>query len=405
MTACIDLVESGLMSLSRHALRSVVVVACVTLTMVPYLVLTAIAAAVHHDARLSLEQGADLYVSANEFGEAASVPWSAADLLRGMDGVERVTPRVTGRATLGRDKLEVVVVGVPAAHLPASTRCVQGRLFSDGPTPELVLGSQLARRLKLKPGDYVPPFYTSRGGDRVARVAGVFESEASIWESNLLLTSLEHAADIFDEPGRATELLVWCRPGYEAAVRERILRSDAITSHSVVEEAGGNRLARALRLRVVGKNELLAGTPSGLAVRDGVLSWMYLTAMVCALLVVTVTSGIGLSERRREIGILKALGWQTDALLLRSFAESLALSLLGASIAVAAAQLWLRVGNGVGIRNVWWPGADPGAEVPFRMFLTPTLLSAGAAVVVVLTGTLWSTWRSATASPSVAMRG
>ncbi|MFO0902846.1 MAG: FtsX-like permease family protein [Pirellulales bacterium] len=384
----IDLGEAGLTSIVRHPLRSAVVSVCIALTIVPFLVLTAISAAVRHDALLSIEEGADLYVTATEFGEATALPLAAAETVRAWDGVERVTPRVTGRVWLGREKLDVVVVGLPAADRPALAHGLRGRWFSDGPTPELVLGSQLAGRLKLKPGDYVPPFYTSRRGDRVARVVGVFESEVSVWESNLMLTSLEHASDIFDEPGKATELLVWCRPGYESAVRDQVLRG-----------------AQSWRPQATTKAELLASVPSGLAFRDGVLAWMYLTAFVCAMLVVAVASGIGLSERRREIGILKALGWQTDALLLRSFVESLALSSLGTSLAVVAAHAWLRYGHGVGARNVLLPGADPDAAVPYRMFVEPTLLAAGVALVVVLTGSLWSTWRAAMAPPSDAMRG
>ena len=120
----------------------------------------------------------------------------------------------------------------------------------------------------------------------------------------------------------------------------------------------------------------------------------------------TVTSGFGLSERRREVGILKAVGWQTDEVLLRGATESLALALMGACTSLLLAWAWLRVFNGWGVAGLFLAGVDaaPDAPVPFRLAPVPTLLALVLALTVVLTGTLYSAWRAATAAPREAMR-
>ena len=80
---------------------------------------------------------------------------------------------------------------------------------------------------------------------------------------------------------------------------------------------------------MVAREDLLALLPRGLLHREGIFNLLFLLAFVVGILVLLVTSGLGLTERRREIGILKATGWQTDEVLLRSLAESFCLSLAG----------------------------------------------------------------------------
>jgi ABC-type antimicrobial peptide transport system permease subunit len=140
--------------------------------------------------------------------------------------------------------------------------------------------------------------------------------------------------------------------------------------------------------------------------REGVFNLHFVLAFVTGILVVLVTSGVGLAERRREVGILKATGWQLDELLLRGLTESFILSLVGASLALLIAVMWLKLGNGFGIAGVFLTGVDwrPSVVVPNRFMPVPALLAFVVSFAVVMTGTLLSTWRAASATPLDAMR-
>src|SRR5262249_26260871 len=149
------------------------------------------------------------------------------------------------------------------------------------------------------------------------------------------------------------------------------------------------------------REDLLALLRRGPAQRSGVFSLHFLLAFVVGILVLLVTSGFGLSERRREIGILKATGWQTDEVLLRGLVESLAVSLAGACVALLLAWVWLRAFNGYGVAGFFLPGVgvSPDFRVPYRLTPVPALLAFVLAFTVVLTGTLYSSWRAATTPP------
>jgi ABC-type antimicrobial peptide transport system permease subunit len=165
-------------------------------------------------------------------------------------------------------------------------------------------------------------------------------------------------------------------------------------------------LVGAARPRVVAREELAALLPRGPRRREGVLTLLSVLGFAAATLAVLVTSGAGLAERRREVAILKATGWQTDELLLRSLAENALLGLAGAALSVVLAVGWLRGLNGYGVAGVFLAdvGAEPGFRVPFRLTPAPALLALLVALVVALSGSLYSTWRAATAPPREAMR-
>ena len=158
--------------------------------------------------------------------------------------------------------------------------------------------------------------------------------------------------------------------------------------------------------RVVTREDLAAALPQGPAHREGIFTLLFVLAFAVGILVVLVTSGFGLSERRREVAILKATGWQTDELLLRSLAETAVIAVAGASLAVLLAVVWLRGLNGYWIAGAFLVGVDaaPAFRVPFRLIPVPVLLASLIAFVVALSGSLYSTWRAATAPPREAMR-
>jgi ABC-type lipoprotein release transport system permease subunit len=389
--------HTGLVALLQYPVRSVATVGCVLAILLPYLAGLGVSRGLQDQADEAVRAGADLYVTGEQFGREASIPLSMINEVKKVDGVTKVVPRIVARLVLGINNEDAVLVGLPLEHFPAGVTCVEGELPRAGNLNELVVGTELARRLKLQVGSYVPPFYHNPRGDRVSRVVGLFQADVSIWQSNLVLTSFETAAAICNQEGLATDLLVTCRPGYQASVRAALRRTRSLPSPS-------SEAPRAIK--VTTREDLEALLPAGLLHREGIFNLHFLVTFVVGILTILVTSGFGTSERRREIGILKATGWQTDEVLLRSLVESVLLSVAGAALAILLAFLWLRVFNGYWIASIYLAGVDvrPGFPVPFRLTPVPVLLALLLAAVLVMSGTLYSTWRAAIVPPREAMR-
>jgi ABC-type lipoprotein release transport system permease subunit len=402
MRRLLEIASTGLAAVPLHPLRSLVSVIALVVVLLPYLVGLALSKGLEAEAETSVRFGADLYVTGSRFGRPVPVPLSAVPVVRGLDGVTEVVPRIVGEVLLGKERIHAVLVGLPAERLPDWAGCAEGELPRGGSGPnQLVIGTALARRLNLKVGSMLLPFYHARRGERLSRVVGIFRPDAPLWQAHLILTTFETAAHVFDQPGLATDLLVWCRPGSQAEVSRRIEQDLALGDPSPGTGAGG-----ALQARVTAREDLRALLPRGLLHREGVFNLHFILAFVVGILVLLVTSGLGLAERRREIGILKATGWQTDEVLLRGAVESLCLSWAGACVALLLAWVWLRVFNGWGVAGFFLAGAGaaPDFPVPFRLAPVPALLGFVLSLVIVLIGTLASLWRAATVAPREAIR-
>jgi ABC-type lipoprotein release transport system permease subunit len=140
--------------------------------------------------------------------------------------------------------------------------------------------------------------------------------------------------------------------------------------------------------------------------RDGVFHLHWMLAVSIGILAVLVTSGFGRTERRHEVGVLKAIGWRTDEILLRNAVEGLLLTAAGASLAVLVIWCWLTVFNGWSIAQLFVPGLGwrPRVDVPFQLAPLPVLLAAFLSWLIVTSGSLYTTWRTAMTPPANAMR-
>jgi ABC-type lipoprotein release transport system permease subunit len=397
MHTVLEIARTGLSAILLHPLRSLATTAAVIVVLVPYLVGLGISYGVQEEAELSIRLGPDLYVTGSRFGRDAPVPLAAVASIRDLDGVTDVVPRIVGGLALGKDRESAILVGIPLKNMPRAVHCISGRLPRAGSVNELVFGSGLARKLHLEVGSVLPPFYHNRKGEKLSRVVGIFRSDVSLWQTNLIFTTFASSAAIFDQPNLATGLLVRCRPGYAGRVADAIRGMGAFPSGAV----RGN-----IRPHIIARQDLEAMLPAGLLHREGIFDLHFLLAFAVGILVVLVTSGFGLGERRREVGILKATGWQTDEVLLRGLVEALVLSVTAAAVSVLLAFVWLKGLNGWWIAGIFLAGAGvaPDFTVPFQLAPVPALLAFVTSFVVVLSGTAYSTWRAATVPPREALR-
>lgn len=389
--------RSGAVAVLLHPLRSSVTVASLVAVLLPYVAGLAIARGLLDQARDAIRFGPDLLVEGERLGRPAPVPLEAVGDVRAIPGVREVVPRIVGEVRLGRDDVSAVLVGLPLEHLPSGTGLVAGRLPAVGASHELVVGAALARRLALRVGSKIPPFYRNDAGERVSTVVGVFRSDLPIWSGSLMLTSLDTAAAVFAQRGVASSLLVTVDPAQREAVRRALARLPAL---------GPDDGHGPVRPRVLAREDAAALLPSQVHRREGVFTLHWLLAFAVGLPLLLVTTGAGLAERRRETALLKAVGWSTDDVLLRATAESVLLGVAAAAAAVLLAVLWLGPLRAVGIGAVFLPGVDgdPAVDVPYRLAPVPVMLAFLLALVLVTVGSLASTWRAAATPPAEVLR-
>ncbi len=387
MNKHLNLLLTAIGNILRNRVRSLVLILCLIAVLFPFVTAISISEGIKFQSLISVEEGADIYVTSDYFGSNAPISLDYLEHFRRMDGVTKVFPRIVGR-TYFANRL-ATIVGILPENIPQSVRLAEGRMFKE--KGEVVMGKGLAKEFLLQLG---VRFSLSINPSKLLRVAGIFDSDVTIWSANLILMSFEDASEFFRMRGRATDILIYTRPGYAPILAASIQEGRSLSNPSEPP------------LRVQDKALVKRYFQRGFNYKAGVFTALYTIAFALAIPALLVVSGFGQTERRKEIGILKATGWQTQEVMEMVALENFIISLTSAPLALLFSMAWLKWFNGAFIAQFFI--AEIGLMAPFpvpsRFLPLPCLFAFLFAIVLTMVGSLYSTWRTATVPPVEAMR-
>jgi ABC-type lipoprotein release transport system permease subunit len=174
---------------------------------------------------------------------------------------------------------------------------------------EVRLGAGVARTRGLGPGDYLS-LRSARGEPFSLKIAALLDADTELVSSDLMLMNGDDFRRFFDFPAdRFTDIVLRVRNPVEVRkVAEKI--SLALPDTRPI-----------LREEILRTYDAIFGWRQGLV-------FVLLTGALLAFVIFAWDRASGLSaEERREIGILKAIGWETGDVLRMKFWEGAALSL------------------------------------------------------------------------------
>jgi ABC-type lipoprotein release transport system permease subunit len=174
---------------------------------------------------------------------------------------------------------------------------------------EVRLGAGVARTRGLGPGDYLS-LRSARGEPFSLKIAALLDADTELVSSDLMLMNGNDFRRFFDFPAdRFTDIVLRVRNPVEVRkVAEKI--SLALPDTRPI-----------LREEILRTYDAIFGWRQGLV-------FVLLTGALLAFVIFAWDRASGLSaEERREIGILKAIGWETGDVLRMKFWEGAALSL------------------------------------------------------------------------------
>ncbi len=326
-----------------------------------------------------------------------------AQLLREKLGLQTISARATGFALASSKERSfgLQIVGVDAAHeplvstLPGLVR--QGHYLKPGGREEIVIGSVLARNLKVGPGDeltFLGSGYDDSFAAGVVRVAGVFTSGITEIDRGMAQVNLAYFQQVFAMGDRGHSVVIRA-PSIEQ-VDTLAARIEAL---GIVD---GDKVA----LR--NWDELQPGLRQAIQA-DMTSAWfMYMVLIVLVAFSVLNTQLMSVLERTREFGTMLALGLKPARLARLVMQETALMTGLGLVLGVAGGFLLTWYLSYAGFS---YPGMAEMAErfyLPDRMYPSISLLSLTLGPGIVALGSLLASIYPATRlyrlSPVAAMR-
>jgi ABC-type lipoprotein release transport system permease subunit len=368
-----NILDFALSSLLRRKGKNLGLVAVYTLVVFALASVMFFAQALKKEASLVLSATPELIVQKMVAGRHDLIPLSYAEKIKGIRGVGAVEGRLWGYYYDPLVRANYTLLVNDKYALPEKT---------------IAVGAGIARVRNAFRGSTVN-FQSYDGKPMLFQVRGVLSQESELLSSDLILISAADFRQLFGFPADyATDLTVQVRNKKEmATVAAKIQQIFPDT-------------------RPILRDEIMRTYEAVFDWRAGIIIVVLLGALL-AFLIFAWDKAAGLSaEERREIGILKAIGWETSDVLQLKFWEGLTVSLtaflLGTILAyvhvfLAAAPLFSTVIKG-------WSILYPNFRLtPFLSAFQITVLFFFT-VVPYTVATIIPSWRAATIDPDQAMR-
>ncbi|MHA1936737.1 MAG: ABC transporter permease [Candidatus Thorarchaeota archaeon] len=396
-----NLVSYALGNVLKYRTRSVAIVTALILS--TFLLGSAefIREGVMTDLNASVDEGPDLVVQRLWGGRQAPVPLEWKENLSAIQGVRLATPRVWGYIDVGGGGL-LTVMGVNASEYgtivgTTGTEIVEeGRFLNETDRYRMVVGEGILEIMRtsfagVNVGIGSSLSLIAQNGSLIEfEIIGVFSSSTRIYSNDMILTDLGSARQVLGlDASSCTDYALWGDYGED-------LNSIAFRIDTQIAEA-----------RVMTRDAIVDAMLVTYGGRGGIVALLWAVLLITVILLAFTVSASGSDEARKEVGLLKALGYDTvDVLEIRMF-ESFTLGMLGASLGVSSAIVFDFI-LGAPILSGYllgWSLLLLNGGLPLAISVPTIFTLYVVAIVPILVATVIPAWRNAITEPDIVLRG
>ena len=295
------------------------------------------------------------------------------DKISQLPGVKRVVSGLVDVIAFEDYGLFMVVVNgwPPGSTLFDHIKIVKGETLKPEHKNHILLGKVLAANMKKDVGDTVEMYAEPM------KVVGIFES-FNVYENGAVTIPLAELQKRMDRPGRVSAFLVEATDRTPESVQKLQKEIESITS-GITAQPARSFVGGVSHIKV---SRAMAWMTSGIALVIGAIGMLNTMAMA-------------VHERIKEIGTLRAMGWQKGRVVRMILGEALLLSLVGAIL-----------GSVYAIVITWYFSTFPATAGLVDGYIAPKFIVMGflMAIVVGVLGSAYPAWWGASLSPIEALR-
>lgn len=369
-------------SISRRKFRSALTILGIIIGISAVVSLMTLGYGMRYQVETGLNEmlGAGIIISSSSYG--VDIPEYVQYFVSQVPGVNNSIPIIMSVVYISNQPYTVVGIDPVQASEVYQLTLEDGRKLMPGDDDAVVIDSTTASNLGLKINDIVT-FSTQTGGvGKAFRVVGIlrpFVGFGQFMNIGVFIT-LDAAQDFFDKEGYVSSILI------------------RLTDPSQEDQVEATLKQMFPDANIVTQEEIMRNINEIMNTVDGVLLGLASISLGVGALGIMNTVMMSVHERRREIGMLKAVGGERWHVLFIFLSEALLISIIGGFFGCIF---------GLGsVHLIQWFVKTLGLNIIVPLLISPQILGLGmiAALAVGTIAGFYPSWKAASVRPVEALR-
>ena len=318
-------------------------------------------------------------------GRTSEIDVNQVDKILTIDGVSDAMARVWGYYYFENARVNFSIVGVDkfeSQYKKSLENIVQKFEFEDiKHNPFMVVGKGVKKKMNDSYYKNYFNFIKPDGTLKKVYLAGVFDEQTQLESNDMIVMSQDTLREIFGiNEAKATDIVV--KVANPSEVRTVVEKIELMFPHA----------------RVFTKEDMKISYENIFNYKSGIFLALFIISLFTFFIIIyDKVSGLS-SEEKREVGILKAIGWRVDDVLKEKFYESFIISFFSYLLGVGLSFAFVYIFRAPLIRDIFVGYLDllPQFELPFIFDVQTLFLVFFLSVPIYIAATIIPSWRVAT---------
>lgn len=377
----IYLIEYAINSILRQKYKAIFITIVFTLLIFLLTSIFFITNSLRYELDSTVESLPEITIQNLKAGRVVDIDVDMIDDILGIAGVNDAVARVWGYYYFKNGGVNLSLVGIDEYEKQYKKSFTNIVDKFDLNSPSMILGVGVKQVFKDSYYEEYFNFIKPDGTLKKVNIAGVFDGDTKLESNDVIVMSKDLLREIFDmQEDKATDIVVKVANPQEVA-----------TVASKIELMFPNS-------RVITKQDLKVSYQNIFDYKSGVFLALFIIALFTFFIIIyDKASGLS-SEEKREIGILKAIGWRVDDVLKEKFYEAFIISFFSYIAGVSLAVGYVYIFQAPLLKNIFIGYSDlkVSFELPFIFDIQTLALVFLLTIPIYVGATIIPSWRVAT---------
>jgi len=328
------------LSLRKHKSKHIAIFIISTLLVFLLSAVSFLSSSLQHATQSTLKGKSDFLIQKIRAGVSVQTPLSWIKELEQIPGITTITPRIQGRYLLPNDDTYFTIIGIDFFDEQIDKNLKQVLQHLDIKNflkhDQMLVGQGVKAYMQTKHFDDYFNFFTPKGEKKKIDIFATFPKESNLLNSDIILMSAHNAREILGiDTGYASDIALF-----------------------VPNEAERDNIAFKLRslhfdARIIDKRDIKRAYEKFYSYKSGLFLMLFFLTLITFMLILYQRYALVGSSDKKEIAILRMLGWSIKDILTLKLLETLFLGIFTFMLGVVLAYIFVFVCDAPLLRDIF----------------------------------------------------